>query len=101
MGAVNNHAHPIHFADEFTAEIGQAAILVMTAATGCIVAVIGEQHLPHAESIETLAHADVALRASVPSRSKASASFPSSLAARTSFIVSARTRRSEFSRICR
>ncbi len=58
VGDVHEHAEAVHLVDHGTAEIGQADVLVVAAAAGEIVAVVGEQHLPDAEPVIELHHLD-------------------------------------------
>ncbi len=59
--AVDHHADAVHLADHLAAEIGEADVLVVTAAAREIVAIVGEQHLAHAETIIEIDHADIAV----------------------------------------
>ena len=58
----------------------QSDILVVAAAAGRVVAVVGEQHLAHAEAVVERDHREIVSSASMPSRSKVIASRPSRLA---------------------
>lgn len=51
MGHVHEHAEAVHFVDHLPAECGQTCVLVVAPAAGEIVAVVGEQHLSHAEAM--------------------------------------------------
>jgi hypothetical protein len=58
--AVHDHSDTVHLIDRTAPEIGKAGVLVMAAGASQIVAVIGDQHVAHAEVIVTLDQVDPA-----------------------------------------
>ena len=51
MGGVDDHAHPVHLGHHVPPEGGQADVRPVASAPGGVVAVVGEQHLAHAEAV--------------------------------------------------
>src|SRR6266404_8838351 len=60
VGTIDDHTHAVHLGHHAAPKVGEADVLVMAAATGEIVAVVGEQHLANAEAVVKVDHADVA-----------------------------------------
>ena len=61
MGAIDHHADAVHLGDDLAPEFGEADVLVMATAAGEVVAVVGEEHLAHAEPVIEVDHADIAV----------------------------------------
>ena len=51
MRAIDHHADAVHFGHHGAAEVGQANVGVVAAAAGKVVAIVGEQHLAHAQIV--------------------------------------------------
>ncbi len=61
MRYVHKHADAVHFVDDRPAKGGQTDVLIVTATAREVVAVVGEQHLTHAETMIELDHLDPAI----------------------------------------
>src|SRR5215813_5673282 len=60
--AVNDHADPVHLADEADPELTEAAIgALMASIADMVLLVVGEQRVPHAEPVEKVDKLDASL----------------------------------------